>query len=59
MDQVLFSEPSNKMKAKLSADRQAELLALKTLEELRASSAKSSSATENEVEKLLNDKFNK
>ena len=56
MDQVLFSEPSNRMKAKLAANRQAELLEQKAAEVERATS-KTRSA-DSEVDKFLNDKFN-
>lgn len=53
MDQVLFSEPSNKMKAKLQAMRELEL------EELAEDRKKQQSTDLSDADKFLSDKFNK
>ena len=55
MDQVLFSEPSNKMKAKLAAMREIESEEAAMKKELQDPSKKLS----NEEEEFLNQRFNK
>ncbi len=55
MDQVLFSEPSNKMKAKLAAMREIESEEAAMKKELQDPNKKLS----NEEEEFLNQRFNK
>ena len=55
MDQVLFSEPSNKMKAKLAAMREIEAEDAAMKKALQDPSKKLS----NEEENFLNQRFNK
>ncbi len=55
MDQVLFSEPSNKMKAKLAAMREIEVEEAAMKKESQDPSVKLSS----EEEDFLNQRFNK
>ena len=59
MDQVLFSEPSEKMKQKIAARREQELAEQQQVKEEKKQKQIDLSAEDDAAQKLLNDKFGK
>ena len=59
MDQVLFSEPSEKMKQKIAASREQELAEQQQVKEEKKQKQIDLSAEDDAAQKLLNDKFGK